>query len=49
MRNIRITAICIAVSIVLLALGYSIGHQLIDSVETHMERATVAAVATMEG
>jgi hypothetical protein len=47
MRNARITAICLAASIALIALGYVMGAQLINSVETHMERATVAAVATM--
>jgi hypothetical protein len=49
MKNARITAICLAASIALIALGYAMGAQLIDSVESHMERASVAAMATMEG
>ena len=47
MRNKRITSITLAFTLLLLALGYTSGSLLIDSVENYLERTTAQAIRTI--
>jgi len=47
MKNKRITSITLAFTLLLLALGYTSGLLLINSIEDYMERTTAQAIRTM--
>jgi len=47
MKNKRITSITLAFTLLLLALGYTSGSLLINSIEDYMERTTTQAIRTI--